>query len=187
LGYLKYKPKFGMNTDFKIPLYTGATAGARYYSKNQKRCLIDGIKEYVANVGKDFNDVLRMNQLGATRYKYITFIISDPKKQSEKYKDMHVIGLFYEDIQPVDNIRFKQDFILSQGSGYTFVIGNSWFIEFPTLLQFSSYLWNYARFDGEIANGKHYQSNGQFNHHYNIIDDLPLEIAKYYRRNFSET
>jgi len=171
--------------NYQNPSFAGATMGAWLMPIKQQDSIINEIKIYVSNVGLNFHNILRLNQ-NNSRYTYLTFIKSDPLKQSRKYQDSFVIGLFYEDLLPEYSIRFKQDFVVGIGSEYKFVIGDTWFELFPELKKYSDqYLWNFKKFDGEIANGKHYQNDGQFNHHYKSVDDLPLEIAKHYTRNIT--
>jgi hypothetical protein len=172
-----------MNTNLQIPTSNGATQGTWDIGQREEERILNDIKVFIQGIGSGFKNILRMNQSN-NRYKYISMIISYPKKKSIQYQGSKIIGLFYEDKYPEDNIRFKQDLILHNSSSYTFIIGESWFQKFPNLSQYKSYIWNFEKFDGEIANKVHFKNNGKFNHYYKSISSLPLQVANHYRQSY---
>jgi hypothetical protein len=162
--------------------FTGATYPGPHLSESTQELQLKLIKDHVESIGPGFRNILRLNQIGG-RYRFIHFIVSDPLKTSLLYKSTKIVGLFYEDLYPVKGVKFKQDFVVILPTlQYKFIADKVWFEPFPELrLYQTNHIWSYDHFRGQIAGMKNYQiSRGKFDHHYNELTDLPIEIQLAY-------
>jgi hypothetical protein len=157
----------------------GATVTANNFPQNIQHEQIKKIREYVSSKGNKFQYILRMNQ-PEYRYKYLTYIKTDPMKKSTKFKDHRVIGLFYECKYPQKGITYKQDLIIEKEYNYIFIIGQGWLNCFPELTSFKETgdIISPTEFKGLIAtNGKYgFKEGNIYNHHYKNIRNLPKEV-----------
>lgn len=159
----------------------GATISPFYFPLSIQDRQLRKIQEFISTKSPKFRNVLRINQLGR-RYKYLTYIKTNPLKKSSKFKYYRIVGLFYEDLKPENGIQFKQDLIIEDSANYTFVVGESWFKIFPELKQFlGTFIMLDKQFGALVAsNGKYgFRKGNQYNHHYKSITDLPTEIQKF--------
>jgi len=151
----------------ELPHFPIITAGVTCSSPTY---LLEELHDFTKNKLTDFNHINR----NPVRYEYLGSLLTRPT-----FKNLPAIyivnGDFYRVINPENEngICFKQDFTVynTKSTELKFVRSVKFQDLFPELQLNHEYLWDYSKFQINVAKGKHYQGSHHIKH-----DDMPFEL-----------